>query len=191
MSDLHPNRAPERLGDVRRQLRGLERYILELMSIIISSSDDLVADPKRLVREMRAGRVIRLADVGYTVAPSSDVVLIAEDNDEAEDMVSLGRDLTGVDNTIFVSTKGYAQHAARIKIAIDPPDALNATSKSTSMAIHDYSVRGENLPSHIWEQAKQFIERNRDVLLSYWECEIDTAELIKQLKSPTVPPPAA
>ncbi len=105
--------------------------------------------------------------------------------DEAEDMVSLRRDLTGVDNTIFVSTKGYAQHAPRIKIAVDPPDTFNATSKSLSMAINDYSVRGEYLAPRIMEQAKQFIERNRDVLLRYWNCEIDTAELIKRLKSPS------
>ena len=51
-------------------------------------------------------------------------------------MVSLRRDVTGVDNTIFVSTKVYAQHAPRIKIAIDPPDSLNARSKAASMAIH-------------------------------------------------------
>ncbi len=154
------------------------------MSTIIPWSD-VIADPERLVQEMRAGRVIHLPDVGYTAAPSSDVVLVAEDNDEAEDMVSLRRDLTGVDNTIFVSTKGYAQHAPRIKIAVDPPDTFNATSKSLSMAINDYSVRGEYLAPRIMEQAKQFIERNRDVLLRYWNCEIDTAELIKRLKSPS------
>ena len=99
-------------------------------------------------------------------------------------MVSLRRDVTGVDNTIFVSTKVYAQHAPRIKIAIDPPDSLNARSKAASMAIHDYSMTGAYAPPHIVEQAKQFIESNRDALQKYWDCEIDTAELIRRLKAP-------
>ncbi len=154
------------------------------MNTVISSSD-LLKDPDRLVREMQAGRTVHLSDMGYTLGPSSGFVDRAgEDDDEAEDMVSLRKNLTGVENTIFVSTKGYARHAARIKIAIDPPDTLSATSKSTSMAIADYRIMGEYVEPRIAEQAKQFIERNREALLSYWNCEIDTAELIKRLKSP-------
>ncbi len=153
------------------------------MNITMSSSD-FVADPNRLVREMREGRVIHLSDVGYTLGPSSGFLVASEENDEAEDMVSLRKNVTGVENTIFVSTKGYAQHAARIKIAVDPPDALNATSKSASMAIADYRIMGEYVDPRIAEQAKQFIERNREALLSYWNCEIDTAELIRRLKLP-------
>jgi hypothetical protein len=91
------------------------------MTIIISSSSDLLADPDRVVRQMREGRVIRLSDMGYTLGPSSGFALADAENDEAADMVSLRTEVTGVDNTIFVSTKGYAQHAARIKIAVDPP----------------------------------------------------------------------
>jgi uncharacterized protein with WD repeat len=109
-------------------------------------------------------------------------VALAEADDEVEDMVSLPSERTGVDNTIFVSTKGYAEHAPRIKIAVDPPHTFNATSKSASMAIHDYSIRGEYVAPHIAEQAKRFIDRNREALLDYWECKIDTAQLIERLK---------
>ena len=96
-------------------------------------------------------------------------------------MVSLRTEKTGVDNTIFVSTKGYAQHAPRIKIAVEPPDSFNATSRSASMAIHDYTITGDYLPPHIVEQARQFIERNHQALLDYWECRIDTVQLIEWL----------
>jgi hypothetical protein len=113
------------------------------------------------------------------VAPPA--ILDALANAEAEDMASLRKERTGVDNTIFVSTKGYAQHAPRIKIAVDPPHSLNATSKTASMAIHNYSITGEHPPSHVVEQAKQFIERNREALLLYWNCEIDTDQLVKRL----------
>jgi hypothetical protein len=72
-------------------------------------------------------------------------------------MSSLRRDETGVDNTIFVSTKGRARHAPRIKIAIDPPDSFNATSKTASMAFHDYSVTGAYVPPRLVEQATRFM----------------------------------
>jgi hypothetical protein len=114
--------------------------------------------------------------VGAAAPPTPD------ESNEAEDMVSLRTQRTGVDNTIFVSTKGYARHAPRIKIAVDPPHTLNATSKMASMAIHDSSITGADLPPYVVEQAKQFIERNRDTLLRYWDYEIDTDEMIKQLK---------
>jgi hypothetical protein len=106
------------------------------------------------------------------------------DEDEDQDMSSLRRDETGVDNTIFVSTKGRAQHAPRIKIAIDPPDSFNATSKTASMAFHDYSITGAYVPPHIVEQATRFIERNRDVLLRYWDAKISTREMLDQIRKP-------
>jgi hypothetical protein len=51
------------------------------------------------------------------------------------------------------------------------------------MTIHDYEVTGAYLPPHIVEQAKHFIERNHDILLRYWNCEIDTEELIEGLRA--------
>lgn len=100
---------------------------------------------------------------------------------EAADMVSLPPSKTGVPNTLFVSTKGYARHAARIKIAIDPLDSLNAAAETASMAIHDFQVAGDIDP-RIAKQAQQFILRNREALLDYWEQRIDTVQLIERLK---------
>jgi hypothetical protein len=50
------------------------------------------------------------------------------------------------------------------------------------MAIHGHSIRGESLAPHIAEQAKRFIELNREALLDYWDFKIDTAQLIERLK---------
>jgi hypothetical protein len=152
------------------------------MNVIYKSSSELLDDPEQLRTALKMGYVIRIPDLGYTFAPSNFLSFV--DLDEAEDMVSLRKDVTGVDNTIFVSTRGYAQHAPRIKIAVDPPDSLNATSKSASMALHDYSVMGEYLPPAIVEQARKFIERNRSTLLEYWDNKIDTARLIERLERP-------
>jgi hypothetical protein len=142
---------------------------------IQSSTAEILADPAQFLKALRAGHDIHISDLGRTV--------FVEADEETEDMVSLRSEKTGVDNTIFVSTKGYTEHAPRIKIAVDPPHTFNATSKSASMAIHDYSIRGESVAPHIAEQAKQFIDRNRQALLDYWECKIDTAQLIERLKA--------
>jgi hypothetical protein len=152
------------------------------MNVIYKSSSELLNDPQALLAALARGDVIRVPDLGYIFAPSNFLSFV--DLDEAEDMVSLRKDITGIDHTIFVSTKGYAQHAPRIKIAVDPPDSLNAASKSASMALHDYSVMGEYVPPAIVEQAKKFIERNKPTLLDYWDNKIDTAQLIERLRRP-------
>ena len=146
------------------------------MTIVIrSSSAQIAADPASFFNALRAGHAVHVPELGGTVA-------LVEADEEVEDMVSLRSERTGVENTIFVSTKGYAEHAPGIKIAVDPPHTFNATSKSASMAIHDHSIRGESVAPNIAEQAKQFIDLNREVLLDYWECKIDTAQLIERLK---------
>jgi hypothetical protein len=102
---------------------------------------------------------------------------------EAEDMVALTSVETGIANTIFVSPKGFARHAPRLKVAIDPPDTFDTTTKTASMALHDYAVSGERIPAPLVRQLKAFIEINRPVLLDYWENRIATAELLRRLKS--------
>ena len=154
------------------------------MTIILSSSSaEIAADPQRLIDAIRERRIICLDDVDYTIARTSAVILLDAEIDEVEDMVSLRKERTGVDNTVFVSNKGYARHAPRINIAIDPPDSLNAAAKTASMAIHDYTIAGAYMPPHLFEQATRFIERNRAALLDYWDNKIDTAELIERLRS--------
>jgi hypothetical protein len=144
-------------------------------TVIPSSSAEIIANPRRFLDEIRAGNSVYLSDMGRMVA-------LAEADDEAADLVFLCSERTGIDGTIFISTKGYAQHAPRIKIAVDPPDTFNAASKSASMAIHEYSMSGAYLAPQIVEQAKHFIDLNREALLDYWDCKIDTAQLIERLK---------
>ena len=53
------------------------------------------------------------------------------------------------------------------------------------MAIHDYSTVGAYVPPNIVEQAKRFIDANREVLLQYWEEKIGTKAMIDRLKVPS------
>jgi hypothetical protein len=145
------------------------------MTIVVrSSSAQIAADPASFFNALRAGHAVHVPELGLTVG-------LVDADGEVEDLTSLRSEKTGVENTIFVSTKGYAQRAPRIKIAVDPPHTFNATSKSASVAIHDYSITGASVAPHIVEQAKRFIDLNREALLDYWDCKIDTDQLIERL----------
>jgi hypothetical protein len=98
-----------------------------------------------------------------------------------EEMVSYRKDVTGVENTIFISPKGTRQ-APRITTAIDPPLSVDPRSKTASIAVADGAVVVGDVPPQLLEQARRFIDVNRDVLLDYWEYRIDTDELRRRLK---------
>jgi hypothetical protein len=53
------------------------------------------------------------------------------------------------------------------------------------MTIHEpNAVTGEAVPTHVIKQAEAFINRNRDVLLRFWNGEIDTGEMLDQIQKP-------
>jgi hypothetical protein len=157
-----------------------------MTSIIPSSSADIMADPQRLLDEMRRGHIINLADLGYMIAPTAEIVGLADalaEEELLEEMVSYRRDVTGVDHTIFISPKGNTRHAPRIKLAIDPPDSLDPRGKTASVAIGDGAVMAGEIPPRLLEQVRRFIDANREVLVDYWEYRIDTEALRRRLKS--------
>lgn len=103
--------------------------------------------------------------------------------DEIWAIASLSSQQTGVQNTVFVSTKGYGQLAPRIIIAIDPPDTLDPTGVTAEMNINDCWCRDSHVIAlKIRVQAERFIECNRAALLDYWYLRIDGAQLIERLQ---------
>ena len=157
------------------------------MTIVIpSSSAEIIADPQRFLDEMRRGRIINVTDLGYMIAPTADIVDLADELAEQElleEMVSYRKNVTGVDNTIFISPKGNTRHAPRVKLAIDPPDSVDPRSTTASVAIVDGTVGAGEVPPHLLEQVRQFVDANREVLLDCWEYRIDTDALRRRLKS--------
>jgi hypothetical protein len=105
-----------------------------------------------------------------------------EEEEVIADMVSYRKNVTGLDNTIFISVK-FAQHAPRIKVAIDPPTHIDPFGNNASVSIRDGNVVAGKLPAHVGETVREFIALNREVLLDYWEKRIDTDELRRRLRS--------
>jgi Domain of unknown function (DUF4160) len=140
--------------------------------------------PPDVVADMReAGIVLTLeAENGH----SRPLVGISDELAELEllgDMASFPTEDTGVDHTIFISTKIGVRHAPRIKLAIDPPDSFSPGSVTASIAIDSGEVvAGKGPPVKVLKQVQQFIELNRDLLLEYWACRISTAEFGRRMK---------
>jgi hypothetical protein len=156
-----------------------------MTAVIPSSAAEIMADPQRLLDDMRAGRTISLTDIGYTIAPTAEIVGLADalaEEELLEEMVSYRKNVTGVDHTIFISPKGNTRHVARIKLAIDPPQTVDPRGKTASIAVADGTVAAGEIPSNLLAQVRRFIEANREVLLDYWEYRIDTEALRQRMK---------
>jgi hypothetical protein len=152
--------------------------------IVASSSKEIMANPARLIEAMRSGSIIRIPDLDYTIAPTTAIAALADERAEEElleEMFSYRKDVTGVENTVFISPKGNTRHAPRIKVAIDPPQSVDPRTETASVAIADGTVVAGEVPSWLLDQARRFIDANRDVLLDYWEYRIDTDELRRRL----------
>jgi Domain of unknown function (DUF4160) len=100
-----------------------------------------------------------------------------------EETLSYRKNVTGVDNTVFISPKGNTRHGPRIKLAIDPPDSVDPRGNIASVAISDGTVVAGDVPPRLLEQVRRFIDANREVLVDYWEYRIDTETLRRRLKS--------
>jgi hypothetical protein len=156
------------------------------MSITIrSSSHEALKDLALLRKEFDAGHVVELTDIGAVLTRLEEIHTLSDqlaEEELLEHTAPFCTDATGVDNTIWVSPKGRTRHAARIKVAIDPPDSLNATSQTASVAVQDGSVTEGHIPSHILRQVQEFVRINREVLTDYREERIDTRQLDQRLK---------
>ena len=151
------------------------------------------SDIARFSRELAPGEIGTPAAAGivagiesFIVGRPDDLIALADkiaEEEQLEHMVTYRKNVTGVDNTIFISPKVRARHAPQIKVAIDPAHTVSPTGETASVTIHDGTVIGPAMSPKLHNQVCSFIELNRGVLLDYWEERIDTDELRQRLKS--------
>jgi hypothetical protein len=155
---------------------------------MFASLDDIKNSIERLLPPNIVA-AMREEEVALTLSPSSDPELIVTISDELaereqlEHMVTYRKNITGVDNTIFISPGLRVRHAPRIKVAIDPPDSINPLSDQASVEITTGKVVAGEISAALLKQVQQFIQLNRDVLLEYWDAGISTDELQARLKA--------
>ena len=155
------------------------------VSVTEVSSAVLTKDPGRLAVAIEQRQILDMRDRGYVLVPREAILDLADalaEEELLEEMVAYRKNVTGIDNTIFISPKGNTRHGPRIKIAIDPPDSVDPRGETASIAIADGVVAAGDVPRRLLDQARQFIALNRDVLLDYWDYKIDTDQLRQRLK---------
>jgi hypothetical protein len=88
---------------------------------------------------------------------------------------------TGLPVTVWVSPRGRARHAARIKVCRQRGDRM-VPSNTASVRIQPEPkvVEGE-LPDAWFKPVARWITLNRNVLLDYWNGTIGTTELSARL----------
>jgi Domain of unknown function (DUF4160) len=141
-----------------------------------SSSAEVIADPAAFLKAVRA----TVPDFGYEAAAAVADALAEEEM--LGEMASFKKAVTGVDNTIFISTKSGVRHGPRIKVAVNPPTHFSPSGDTASVDF-DGEVTAGKVSQHALRQAQKFIELNRQALLDYWEERISTDELAQRLKS--------
>jgi hypothetical protein len=158
------------------------------MTITIRSSTlSNLSDPA-LRKELAPdhGHAVELTDLGGAIlVRPEDIHALADqlaEEELLEEMSSYGKRTTGIDNTIWISPKGNTCRGPRLKVAIDPPDAIRPGGRVASISIADGSVVAGDAPAGVLKQARQFIDANRDVLIDYWNYKILTDEMQQRLK---------
>ncbi len=109
----------------------------------------------------------------------SEFVAAPEDEGLFE-MANLFSKHTGLPFVVWISYKGGAQHDVRVKVS---PGPKSTPSHMVSVAIRPsvHVVEGQMSASDL-AQLTRWIELNRDVLIRYWDGEIDTKDAIDTLK---------
>jgi hypothetical protein len=154
--------------------------LADLQSIKISVERSL---PPDVVAAMREAGIALTLDASSGSQPVVDISDELAERELLEEMVSFRKKVTGVNNTVFISPKGFTRHAPRIKLAVDPPDSIDPRGATASVAIESGDVVDGDVPAELLKQVRQFIELNHDVLLDYWNYRADTEELRERLKS--------
>jgi hypothetical protein len=149
--------------------------LADLESIKISVERSLPPDVVAAMRE---------AGIALTLTPGEGVRISDElaERELLEEMVSYRKDVTGVDNTVFISPRGQVRHGPRVKLAINPPDSLDPSTETASIAIEGGNVVAGKVPAKLCKQVQRFTELNHDALLDYWNYRIDTKQLQERLK---------
>jgi hypothetical protein len=107
------------------------------------------------------------------------------------EMANLFPEDTGLPVTVWVSPRGRARHAARIKVCRVPGNHM-VPEDTVTVAIDPvpHPVAGSLDRRHL-DPVLRWVTLNRDVLIRYWNGEIGTGGLIRQLQPLSKPDDSA
>ena len=104
---------------------------------------------------------------------------------EAEDlfeMANLYPDTTGLPMTVWVSPRGAARHDVRVKVNMAHGNQMSiANTAVVSVRPTPRVIAGQLSPANA-PAVFQWVVLNTDVLVAYWDGQIDTARVTQGLK---------
>jgi hypothetical protein len=105
---------------------------------------------------------------------------------ETEDlfeMANLYPDTTGLPMTVWVSPRGNARHDVRVKVNMTHGNQMDiANTAVVGVRPAPHMITGLLSPVDV-QAVFQWVAMNTDTLVEYWEGRIDTAQMIRALKS--------
>ena len=102
--------------------------------------------------------------------------------DDLYEMANLFPRHTGLPVTVWVSVKGGARHAARVKVCRRPGDRMDASDTASVGIQPTPELVAGSLEPEIEAVVLQWVSLNSAALLDYWNGLIDTVELIGRLQ---------
>ena len=103
-----------------------------------------------------------------------------QEQDDLYEMAHLFPRTTGLPMTVWVSPRGRARHAARIKVSLSP-DRMDI-EYAAAVGIRQSPRSIQRLAPADLDIVSQWIRINEDVLMDFWNETIDSVELGGRLK---------
>jgi hypothetical protein len=105
-------------------------------------------------------------------------------------MANLRPTSTGLPMVVWVSERGLARHDVRVKVSTVHGSRVQYANMATVAVRPAPRLVAGHLSAADLQAVSQWIRLNEAALIAYWDCQIDTAELIQHLQplSPPVPP---
>ncbi|CAN5319370.1 hypothetical protein BH09PSE1_BH09PSE1_01340 [soil metagenome] len=98
------------------------------------------------------------------------------------DMANLRPKTTGLPMTIWVRHRGHARHDARVKVCRALGDKIDVDDMAVVGICPQPALIEGALDAASLKVVQQWIVLNSDVLIGYWEGELDTAEMLQSLQ---------
>ena len=106
----------------------------------------------------------------------------AREADELYEMANLYPRETGLPVTVWVSPRGRARHAARVKVCRKPGDRMDvANTASVRIQPAPLLVEGVLAPE-VMAPVSAWITLNTEALIEYWNGTLGTMELAQRLR---------
>jgi len=106
----------------------------------------------------------------------------AVENDELFEMANLYPRTTGLPMTVWVGPRGNARHDVRIKVNMTHGDRMNIENTAVVGIRPLPHVIAGQLSSDDERLVAAWVTVNAAAIVSYWDGNIDTVELVQQLK---------